>query len=124
MRVRDWVRNGYVRGAYLVDEGATAGVGAGDGRAPEGTAEVDGAVVVGVDVRVGVGLRARAVVGEGRVAAAAHLVEVAEHGAVARGGVRAEPGRVARRRRGVAGEVAVGAGRASAMPSPLGRVCR
>ena len=96
--------------AYLVDEGATAGVGAGDGRAPEGTAEVDGAVVVGVDVRVRVGLVARAaVVRVARVVVAVQIRVVAEHRAVARARVRAEPGpsRAAGRRRGVVRKVPV-----------------
>ena len=93
---------------HLVDEGAAARVGAGGGRVPESATEGDVAEIVGVNVRVRVRVSARAVVGERREVVAANLREVAQDGAVARAGVSAEPGRVARRRRGVVVEVATG----------------
>ena len=60
-----------------MDEGAAARVRAGVGRVPKGAAEVDVAEGVGVDVRVRIRLGAGAVVREGRVVVAAHLLEVA-----------------------------------------------
>ena len=67
-------------------------VGTGSRDLPEDFAEVDPAEVVGVDVRVRVGLVARAaVVRVARVVVAVQVRVVAEHRAVARAGVRAEP---------------------------------
>ncbi len=60
---------------------------------------------IGVDIGVGVGLRACAVKGERREGVAADLGVVGGNGGVACGGVGAEPGGVASRRRGVGGGV-------------------
>lgn len=89
-----------------MDEGATAGVGTGIGSVPERTAEGDVAEVAGVDERVGVGVRARAIEGVRREGVAADLREVVEDGGVTRAGVCTEPGRVARARGGVGRSVA------------------
>ena len=91
----------------LVDERAALRVRASGADLPEDRAEVNGAVVIRVDEGVRVRLRARAVVREAAVVALVQVLEVREHGAVAARGVRAEPGRVARRRARVRGEVAV-----------------
>ena len=92
----------------LVDESTSTGVGTRVGRVPESTAEVDRAELVGVDVGVGVRLVAGAVVGERGVIVRVDVGVMALHRAMARAGIRAEPGRVARRRRGVVVEVATG----------------
>ena len=56
---------------------------------------------IGVNIGVGVGLRACAVEGERREGVGADLGVVGDNGGVARGGVSAEPSRVAGRRSGV-----------------------
>ena len=89
---------------YLVNERARLGVGPGRRGGPERAAEVDGAEFAGVDIGEGA-VRARAVVTEARKVIRADLGEVVEHGGVARGGVVAEPRRVAGRGGGVGGEV-------------------
>ena len=91
-----------------MDERTRPRVSTGSRDLPEDFAEVDPAEVVGVDVRVRVGLVARAaVVRVARVVVAVQVRVVAEHRAVARARVRAEPGRVARRCGGVTLEVPV-----------------
>lgn len=60
---------------------------------------------VRVDKGIGVGLRARAVEGERRERVAADLGVLRDDGRVARRGVRAEPGRVASRRRSLRGGI-------------------
>ena len=84
---------------HFVNKGARAGVSAGVGSTPKSRADVEGAELVGVHEGIDVRLLARAVVREGRVVVGADVREVAEHGAVARVGVPAEPGAVVRRRR-------------------------
>ena len=81
-----------------MDESTSTGVGTRVGRVPESAAEVDRAELVGVDVGVGVRLVAGAVVGERGIVVRVDVGVMALHRAMARAGIRAEPGRVARRR--------------------------